>query len=259
MNEHEIFKNECIQEIKLQGEDNDLLDLSNQWLTSSFQKKYPYHFNYFGRPIIQYPQDIVAIQELIWNIKPDLIIETGIAHGGSLILSASMLAQLDLIEAIESDQKIDPKKSKRKVLGIDIEIRNHNKVEIENHPFSSRIQMIQGSSIAPEIIKEVKLIAKSYETILVLLDSNHTHEHVLAELEAYACLVSINSYCVIFDTIVEDLPSDMFPDRPWGHGNNPKTAVWEYLKSHSEFEIDKSLQSKLLVTVAPDGYLKRLK
>jgi len=213
---------------------------------------------YNGEPIIQYPQDMVAMQELIWQIKPDLIIETGIAHGGSLIMNASMLAMLDLCDAIESGEMIDPSQSKRKVLGIDIDIRAHNREAIEAHPMASRIQMIQGSSIAPEIITQVKEIAQGYKRVLVSLDSNHTHDHVLAELEAYAPLTSVGSYCVVFDTIVEDMPADMFPDRPWGPGDNPKTAVWEYLKTHPEFEIDNSIQHKLLITVAPDGWLKRV-
>ncbi len=219
--------------------------------------KYSYNFSCLGRPIIQYPQDMVAMQELIWQIKPDLIIETGIAHGGSLILSASMLALLDMTDAIETGSIIDPKQSKRKVLGIDIDIRAHNREAIEAHPMASRIQMIQGSSIASEIIGQVQDIAKNYERILVCLDSNHTHDHVLAELKAYAPLTTVGSYCVVFDTIVEDMPDNMFPDRPWGKGNNPKTAVWEYLKTHPEFEIDKEIENKLLITVAPDGFLRR--
>ena len=220
---------------------------------------YEYNFGMLGRPIIQMPQDIVAMQEIIWKVKPDLIIETGIAHGGSLIFSASQLAQLDLCDAIEAGTTLDPKKSKRKVLGIDIDIRAHNRTAIEAHPLASRIQMIQGSSIAPDIIEQVHAVASNYSRVLVCLDSNHTHDHVLAELEAYASLVSIDSYCVVFDTLIEDMPADMFPDRPWGPGDNPKTAVWEYLKSHPEFEIDKSIQNKLLITVSPDGYLKRVK
>lgn len=199
------------------------------------------------------------MQELIWSIKPDLIIETGIAHGGSLILSASMLAQLDMCDAIEAGISFNPKESSRKVLGIDIDIRSHNRAAIEAHPMASRIQMIQGSSIASEIIEQVKQVASEYNRVLVCLDSNHTHEHVLAELEAYAPLASVGSYCVVFDTIVEDLPAEMFPDRPWGPGDNPKTAVWEYLKTHSAFEIDKTIQHKLLITVAPDGFLKRMR
>jgi cephalosporin hydroxylase len=200
---------------------------------------------------------MVAMQELIWSIKPDLIIETGIAHGGSLIFSASMLALLDMCDAIQAGTTLDPKNSKRKVLGMDIDIRAHNHEAIEAHPMASRIQMIRGSSIAPEIIGQVKEVAQGYNRILVCLDSNHTHDHVLAELEAYAPLTSVGSYCVVFDTIIEDMPADMFPDRSWGPSNNPKTAVWEYLKTHPEFEIDKSIQHKLLITVAPDGYIVR--
>ncbi|MBU6307699.1 MAG: cephalosporin hydroxylase, partial [Bacteroidetes bacterium] len=219
--------------------------------------KYPYNFEFLGRPIIQYPQDIVAMQELIWETKPDLIIETGIAHGGSLVMNASMLALLDMCDAVETGVTLNPFESRRKVLGIDIDIRAHNRAAIEAHPMAARIQMIQGSSIEPEIVEQVRLVAKGYERILVCLDSNHTHDHVLAELQAYAPLTSVGSYCVVFDTIVEDMPADMFPDRPWAPGNNPKTAVREYLKTHPEFEIDKSIQHKLLITVAPDGYLKR--
>ncbi len=253
------FENEVKENIRRLGEVADLTCESLAWMLKvGVTGAYTYNFSWLGRPIIQYPQDIQAMQELIWQIKPDLIIETGIAHGGSLIFSASMLAQLDLCEAIEAGEMFDPKVSRRKVLGIDIDIRSHNRGAIEAHPMASRIQMIQGSSIAPEIIEQVKQVAKEYQRIIVCLDSNHTHNHVLAELEAYAPIVSVGSYCVVFDTIIEDMPADMFPDRPWGKGNNPKTAVWEYLKSHPEFEIDKTIQHKLLITVTPDGYLKRV-
>jgi len=252
------FEEEKAILIAQQGSNTVARNIANQFILETAGSKYAYHFSWMGRPIIQYPQDIVAMQELIWEVKPDLIIETGIAHGGSLIFSASMLSLLDMTDAIEKGVSIDPAVSDRKVLGIDIDIREHNRVAIEEHPMFSRIQMIEGSSIAPDIIGQVKNIAKDYKRILVCLDSNHTHEHVLAELEAYAPLTSVDSYCVVFDTIIEDLPEDMFPDRPWGKGNNPKTAVWEYLSKHSEFEIDKSIQQKLLITVAPDGYLKRV-
>jgi cephalosporin hydroxylase len=257
MSQTESFKKEVSENIRQLSDDRDVQALSRIWSRETNQHKYTYNFSWLGRPIIQYPQDTVAIQELIWEIKPDLIIETGIAHGGSLILSASMLALLDMTDAIESGTTINPKESSRKVLGIDIDIRAHNRSAIEAHPMASRIQMIQGSSIAPEIIEQVHAIAANYPRILVFLDSNHTHDHVLAELEAYAQLTTIGSYCVAFDTLIEDMPNEMFPDRPWGPGNNPKTAVWEYLKTHPEFEIDKSIQHKLLITVAPDGYLKR--
>lgn len=245
-------------------------NLSSQWLVHAFQNRYMYHFESLGRPIIQTPVDMVATQELIWKIKPDLIIETGIAHGGSLIMSASMLSLIDYCEAVEAGTTLDPKATHRRVLGLDIDIRPHNRVAIEAHPMAHRIDMIEGSSVAPEIIAKVHAIAKNYKKILVCLDSNHTHEHVLAELEAYAPLVSAGSYCCVFDTVVEDLPDDMFPDRPWGSGNNPKTAVWEYLrclKSEGRqatdgaalaFEIDHAIEDKLMITVAPDGYLKRI-
>jgi len=227
------------------------------FLQASVEPKYSYNFAWQGRPIIQYPQDIVAMQELIWTVKPDLIIETGIAHGGSLIFSASMLAQLDLCDAIEQGVTLDPRRSKRLVLGIDIDIREHNRQAIEAHPMASRIQMIQGSSIDADIVKQVHAIAAGHSRILVCLDSNHTHDHALAELHAYAPLTSKGSYCVVFDTLIEDMPQEVYPDRPWGPGNNPKTAVWEFLKTAPDFEIDKSIPDKLQITVAPDGYLKR--
>jgi cephalosporin hydroxylase len=252
------FQKEVVERVIANGRNVEMTDTGQQFMVATTVTKYSYNFAWQGRPIIQYPQDMVAMQELIWQIKPDLIIETGIAHGGSLVFSASQLAQLDLCDAIEAGITLDPKNSKRKVLGIDIDIRPHNRAAIEAHPMASRIQMIQGSSIAPEIIAQVKEVAQGYNCILVCLDSNHTHDHVLAELKAYAPLTSVGSYCCVFDTIVEDMPADMFPDRPWGPGNNPKTAVWEYLKTHPEFEIDKSIQHKLLITVAPDGYLKRV-
>ena len=252
------FQKEMEERIAAIPANKKLCETAAAFMRASTMPKYSYNFSWQGRPIIQYPQDMVAMQELIWSIKPDLIIETGIAHGGSLIFSASMLALLDMCDAIETSEKLDPKISRRKVLGIDIDIRAHNRHAIETHPMASRIQMIQGSSIAPEIIEQVRAVAANYSRVLVCLDSNHTHEHVLAELQAYAPLTSKGSYCVVFDTVVEDMPKEMFPDRPWGPCNNPKTAVWEYLRTHPEFEIDKSIQHKLLITVAPDGYLRRV-
>jgi cephalosporin hydroxylase len=237
----------------------EIADAAYSFMKASTIPKYSYNFLWLSRPIIQYPQDMVAMQELIWQTKPDLIIEAGIAHGGSLILSASILAMIDYCEAVDAGKTLDPATSRRRVLGIDIDIRAHNRAAIEAHPLAKKIDMIQGSSIAPEIIAKVKEHAKGYERIFVCLDSNHTHDHVLAELEAYAPLVSIDSYCVVFDTIIEDMSDDFFPDRPWGPGDNPKTAVKEYLKTHTGFEVDKSIQNKLLITVAPDGFLKRVR
>ncbi len=258
MSQYKSFKAECDAHIHEQALDSKLAETKTQFILQSFGHKYSYNFEFLGRPIIQYPQDMVAMQELIWQIKPDLIIETGIAHGGSLILSASMLSLLDYCDAIEQGTKLDPKAPRRRVLGLDIDIRANNRAAIEAHPMANRIDMIEGSSIDPAIIAQVQDIARGYERVLVCLDSNHTHEHVLAELEAYAPLVSAGSYCVVFDTIVEDMPAEVFPDRPWGPGDNPKTAMWEYLKTHPEFEIDKQIDHKLLISVAPDGYLKRV-
>ena len=252
------FEKQVGENINALGKNIDAQGLSRIWSRETNRNGYTYNFTWQGRPIIQYPQDMVAMQELIWEIKPDLIIETGIAHGGSLVFSASLLALLDMCDAIGTGEKLDPNVSRRKVLGIDIDIRAHNRVAIEAHPMAKRIHMIQGSSISAEVVRQVKEIAMPYKRILVCLDSNHTHDHVLAELEAYAPLVSRDSYCVVFDTLIDDMPADMFPGRSWGPGNNPKTAVREYLKSHPEFEIDRRIQHKLLITVAPDGYLKRV-
>lgn len=253
------FEVEVAERIEAMGRNKSLQDHAAQFMRSSIAPQYSYNFSWMSRPIIQYPQDIVAVQELIWSVRPDLVIETGIAHGGSLILSASMLALLDITDAIESAVTLDPAVSNRRVVGIDIDIRAHNRAALEQHPMFSRIELIEGSSIAPEIVSKVHGIAAKYERVLVFLDSNHTHDHVLAELEAYSPLVTPGSYCVVFDTIVEDLPADAVPDRPWGPGDNPKTAVWEFLKASSDFAIDESIQNKLQITVAPDGYLRRIR
>ncbi|MDB4035276.1 cephalosporin hydroxylase family protein [Pseudomonadales bacterium] len=255
MNEFQREVSDRIAEISA---NNNLRETAKGFMLASIGSQYSYNFTWQGRPIIQYPQDMVAIQEIIWEVKPDLIIETGIAHGGSLIMNASFLATLDYCDAVEDGVLLDPKSPKRKILGLDIDIRQHNLQAIKAHPMSNRIDMIEGDSISPEIIAQVKEYAKDFHCILVCLDSNHTHDHVLAELTAYAPLTTKDSYCVVYDSIVEDLPKEQSGDRPWGPGNNPKTAVWEYLKTHPEFEIDNNIQDKLLITVAPDGYLKRV-
>ena len=226
--------------IRLMVKDASLKKLTLSWFSKSCKYEYSYHFAWLGRPIIQFPQDIMAIQEIIWKVKPDLIIETGIAHGGSLIFSASIL---ELI-------------GKGEVVGIDIDIREHNRKEIEKHPMYKRITMIEGSSIDKDVAKKVYKIAKGKQKVLVILDSNHTHKHVLKELELYSSLVTKESYLIVLDTVVEDLPEDFIKNRSWGKGNNPKTAVWEFLKNTDRFEIDKEIQNKSLITVAPDGYLK---
>ncbi len=241
------FKQECESEIRSQGSDKALKESTRQWFQQANAHKYSYHFEWLGRPIIQYPQDIVAVQELVWKTQPDLIIETGIAHGGSLIMSASML-ELNAACGGSPDAR---------VLGIDIDIRPHNHKAILEHPMSKRIDMIQGSSIAPEVVEQVRAKASGKQRVLVFLDSNHTHEHVLGELEAYAPLVTPGSYCVVFDTVIEDLPAEMFPDRPWAPGNSPKSAVHAFLEKCSDFEIDRGMDDKLLITVAPEGFLRK--
>ena len=265
-----MFEEERSARIDSYSSDAKLITTADDFLLESIRAKYSYNFSWLSRPVIQYPQDIVAVQEIIWRVKPDLIIETGIAHGGSLILSASLLALLDYCEAVEKQESFDPRATRRRVLGIDIDIRAHNRHAIESHPMSHRIDMLQGSSIAKEMIEQVRAIAKGYKRILVCLDSNHTHDHVLAELEAYAPLTTPGSYCCVFDTVVEDLPDELSADRPWGKGNNPRTAVQEYLRriagggytgydgSPLMFDVDKVVEQKLLVTVAAGGYLKRL-
>ena len=222
------------------------------FLLQTIRERYSYNFAWLSRPIIQYPQDIVAFQEIVAKVSPDLILETGIAHGGSLVLSASLLCLLDVMEGL------DPRQSSRKVVGVDIDIRSHNRKALDEHPLRFKMELIEGSSIDADIIAQVHSHADGYEKVLVSLDSNHTHDHVLSELNAYADLVSLGSYCVVFDTVIEDLPAGSFPDRPWDVGNNPKTAVHEWLSMHPEFEVDKGIDDKLLISVAPDGYLKRV-
>ena len=224
--------------------DKSINPLSLAWLTAANTHNYSYNFSWLGVKIIQFPQDMIALQEIIWQVKPDLIIETGIAHGGSIIFSSSMLEMIG---------------GNGRVVGVDIDIRSHNRQIIENHPMFKRITMIEGSSTDLQVAHQVEQLAHGNNPVLVLLDSNHTHDHVLRELELYSPLVTKGSYLIVFDTAIEDMPEDFFPDRPWGKGNNPKTAVWEFLKKNDRFVIDRELERKLLVTVAPDGYLKCIK
>lgn len=269
MNPIQAFQREVAERIRSYGDERALREAAHAFMVASTLPKYSYNFAWLGRPVIQYPQDMVAVQEIVWRTRPDLIIETGIAHGGSLVMSASLLAMLDYCDAVEAGATLDPRRTNRRVLGVDIDIRAHNRAAIEAHPMAHRIDMVQGSSIASEIVQEVQNAARGFERVLVLLDSNHTHDHVLAELEAYAPLVTPGSYCCVFDSMVEDLPDALFADKAWGKGDNPKTAVHEYLRRLArqprhgadgkplDFEIDQAVHEKLLITVAPDGYLRR--
>lgn len=240
----EQFNEETRAEIAAMGRDDAMRQQSLEWMLATAKHKYTYHFSWMGIPIIQFPQDMVALQEVIWKTQPDLIIETGIAHGGSLAFSASMLQLLG---------------GDRKVIGVDIDIRAHNRARLEAHPMFPHMVLIQGSSIDEGIAAQVARHAEGRERVMVILDSNHTHEHVAKELALYAPLVTKGCYLVVFDTSIEDAPKELFLDRDWGPGNNPKTAVWEFLKAGDRFELDKEIDTKLLVTVAPDGWLKCVK
>lgn len=241
MNPEQQFREEVAGNIAGLRGDTDLQGMSRVWIREIARHRYAYNFTWLGRPIIQFPQDMVAIQEIVWRTQPDLIVETGVAHGGSLIHSASLLHLLG---------------GNGRVVGVDIDIRPHNRVEIERHPLAGRIDLVQGSSVTLETIEEVRRLANGRKRIMVILDSNHTHEHVLAELELYSPLVSKGNYLVVMDTIIEDMPAGSFPGRPWDKGNNPKTAVNRFLKTNSRFRIDRDMEAKLLITVAPDGYLE---
>lgn len=245
MNPVDEFFHERREDIDRMSRDEDLRKKSLEWMIASDKYKYSYNYTWLGRPIIKYPSDIVATQEIIWRVKPDLIIETGVAHGGSLILSASML------ELLGGD---------RRVIGIDIDIRAHNRKEIEAHPLYKRIDLVEGSSVAPDIVDQVRKLAAPYRNVMVFLDSLHTHDHVAKELEIYAPMVTVGSYLVLPDTFIEYFPKGYYAhNRPWDVGNNPMTALREFMKKNDDFEIDQELNGKLMITEAFDGYLKRVK
>jgi len=252
------FEREVDFRLKHEMDNSTLSAAANDFMMRSIAAKYSYNFFWLGRPIIQYPQDIVAIQELIWSIRPDVIVETGIAHGGSLILSASMLALLDLCDASKTGEMLDTSNSRRKVIGVDIDIRAHNRAAVEAHPMSKRIKMFQGSSIDADIVSKVRDEVGDAKSVLVCLDSNHTHAHVYQELLAYAPMVTQGSYCVVFDTVIEKLPDDMFPSRPWSVGDNPMTALEAFIQDNKHFEIDEKWDAKLQISAATRGYLRKI-
>lgn len=242
---------ERAQIIEQNDKNVSLKKAASQFFEESVRAKYSYLFDWLGRPIIQYPQDIMALQQIVWENRPDLIIETGIAHGGSLILSSTLLTLLDVADGI------DPRLSNRKVLGIDIEIREHNLSAIETHPFSFKVEMIEGSSVDPKIFDKAARIAHGFERVMVILDSNHTHDHVLQELDLYASLVTDGQYCVVFDTVIENLPDELYVDRPWKRGDNAMTAVREFTRRNAAFEVDLQIDKRLQLSVAPQGYLRK--
>ena len=253
-----LFENECAEESYKQARDNSFIKLSDSWLNKSWRHKYTYHFKWMDRPIIQMPQDILALQEIIWKVKPDLIIETGIAHGGSICLSASLLALLEMEDNYNKND-INKTKTNRKVIGIDVDIRKHNKEKLNNHFLSEKMVMIEASSVEFKTFEKVKEISQDFSNILVILDSNHTDEHVLKELNLYGSLVSQNSYCIVFDTIIEKMDDAFSKDRPWSKENSPKSAIEKFLKTNESFEIDYSVDDRLILSMAPGGFLKKIR
>ena len=238
--------------LSLERNHNKLKDHAINFLDKVASNGQHYTWDWFGLPIIQIPHDIMQIQEIIFKTRPTLIVETGIARGGSLAFSASMLALLDVIE------KVDPFSSKRKVIGIDIDIRPHNREALANHALYPKMHLIEGSSIDKSVISEVHEIATKHDSVLVILDSNHTHQHVLDELDAYSPLVNLGGYCIVSDTVIDDLPPNSYPNRPWDIDNNPKTAVSAWINSHPEFQIDSKIDQKLLLSSSPSGYLLKI-
>jgi cephalosporin hydroxylase len=243
MSDFEEFQRRNQEMIVAMGRSERLRHLTREWFLEASRHEYSYHFTWLGVPIIQFPQDMIAMQELIWKIRPQVIVETGVARGGSLVYYASLL---ELIGQGE-------------VLGIDIDVRPHNRRVIEDHPMARRIGLIEGSSTSRDVFAEARRRIGGRSPVLVVLDSNHTHDHVLAELRLYAPLASVGSYCVVMDTVIEDMPPDFVRDRPWSVGNNPKTAVQAFLAADDRFEVDVDLCAKLAITVAPNGYLRRVR
>ena len=221
--------------------------ISRQWVRVGWNQKYQYTFSWMGRPVIQLPEDMVRMQEVIYRLQPDIIIETGVAHGGSLIFYASLCKAMD----------------KGRVVGVDIEIRSHNRLAIESHALAGLVTLIEGSSTTPEVVQQVRRLIKPGETVLVILDSSHTYAHVAAELEAYATLVTPGSYIVATDGIMLDLA-----DLPRGHpewtSDNPSAAAQDFARRHPEFAIEQPAwpfsESELThnITHWPHAWLKRL-
>jgi cephalosporin hydroxylase len=242
MDDHTDFLNERSRRIESYKANTSFRTLSKQYLIETLRHEYSYNFSWMGLPVIQYPQDLVALQEIIFETKPDLIIETGVARGGSIIFYASMLELLG---------------GNGIVIGIDIDIRSHNRKRVMEQALSHRIRLIEASSTELSTVDMVKAFCEGKQRIMVSLDSNHTHEHVRKELELYTPLVTPGCYCVVFDTVIEMMPEGSYPERPWDKGNNPMAAVENFLRNNSEFQIDSLLEEKLQITAAPFGWLQR--
>jgi cephalosporin hydroxylase len=247
------FMRESLNNIKKMASDDSVQNISRAWINQTGPHRYVYNWRWMGLPIIQLPADIAATQEIIWEVKPTVIIETGIARGGSLVFNASQLALLDLC----SNESVSISQSKRRCIGIDIDIRSHNRSEIESHALAPMIILVEGSSLDSDVVGQVATMIKPEDRVLVILDSNHTYHHVKQELEHYSKLVTSGSYLIVHDTGIEYASEDLFENRDWGKGNNPLTAVKEFLTKNEKFNIDKHISDKLLITSSPEGYLKK--
>lgn len=239
-----IYNIESLREFVRTKDDkniNDLLKFGLQWNKVAHQNRLSYEIDWLGVPVIQTPEDLILMQELIYKIQPDVIVETGIAHGGSLIYYASLMELLD----------------KGKVIGIDIDIRNHNKRVIESHPMYKRIEMIESSSISNTTIELLKSQIPKNLDVLVCLDSDHTKDHVLKELELYQEFVKPGSYIVVFDTNTSQLAEQGVCEEKY-LDNGPLEAVYDFLKNNNDFEIDTDY-NKLFISYSPNGYLRRIK
>ncbi|GMQ82800.1 MAG: cephalosporin hydroxylase family protein [Rhodothermia bacterium] len=240
MFDRESFERSKREQAFAQSNDKNLRRISLDFVVESDKYAYGYQWTWLGVPVIQLPQDILITQEIIWNTKPDLIVETGIAWGGSIVLYAAIL---ELI-------------GNGRVIGIDVALPDKNRREIMKYPFSRRITLYEGSSVEPDIVSKVVAEFSRGEKVMVLLDSDHTHDHVLQELRMYAPLVTPGQYLVVSDTVVDDIPIQEHRPRPWSRGNNPKTALNAYLKETDRFEIDDEIDAKLLVSYSPNGYVR---
>lgn len=219
----------------------ELEEIGLKWVKVLTENRLHYEIDWLGVPVIQTPEDLILMQELIFKVQPDFVIETGIAHGGGLIYYASLMELL----------------SKGKVIGIDIEIREHNRKVIEAHPLFKRIEMIEGDSTSEETIQKIRKKIPGNSKVIVCLDSDHTKSHVLKELELYKSFIIPGGYFVVFDTIISKLAKQVTAERQYIN-NSPKEAVDEFLKKYNNFEIDKDF-NKLFVSCSPDGYLRRIK
>lgn len=242
MFDREEFERSKIETANAQGQDASLCRIAQDFVIAADRHGYGYQWTWLGMPIIQLPADIVATQEIIWQTKPDVIIETGIAWGGSVVMYASLLQLI----------------GKGRVIAVDTVLPEKNRTQIMKYPFSNRISLIEGSSSDEAVVAQVKSLVGPNESVMLLLDSNHTHQHVLDELRLYAPLVTKGQYLIVSDTIIEDIPPQN-RERPWGVGNNPKTALRAYMQETAAFEVDEHVNNKLLATYTPGGYLRRIR